>query len=276
VTKGPPQVFDGWRLDIDPIWESYNRIFFSYKRSILESEIYLRRLYRSHFVVFAYSFIDAVISKLLIQKLGLSKSQLKSEKFRHLTLKVERLHIEKSDIAVLDAYNFFWQGIEWLRNELIHPTRGDHLASIELDKLDVGDRLVRLNSFSVRAYQVADLEFPYWLTGWNSINSMTSDSVSQGIILSDNAQFKVFLQTHGWIEHHYHLQALETVHNYLMGEDKYRAIVTFLDRIGFETQSLPSDIGFSLMPIWSKQWWDRNAMEGLRAFRMKNSPIGRN
>lgn len=269
----PPEVFDGWRLDIEPIWEAYNRIFFSYKLSEIERELYLRRLYRSHFVVFAYSFMDAITSKILLENLSVSRSQLK--KFRHLRSKVEHLHKHENKIATLDAYDNFWRDIEWLRNELIHPKRTDHLSAIELDKLDLADRVRRLNLFAVRVHQVAKLEFPYWLTGWNFVNSMTStsDFPRDGISRTNNAQFKVFLQMYGWVDPHYRFQALEVVENYLIGENIYNHVMEFLDGLDFDTQPLPHEIGYSLMPLWSRRWWDRQAIENLRAFRRNNSPF---
>jgi|ERR1022692_789872 hypothetical protein len=191
MVQQPPEHFDGWRIDIDSVWEAYNRIFFSFKRSELEQENYLRRLYRSYFIVFSYSFIDAITSKLLIEQFHLSKAKLKE--FKHLKLKVQCLDKFGPALGALDAYDNFWKDIEWLRNELIHPKRRNHLAAIELDKLDVSERIKRLNLYAVRAYEIGKTEFPYWLTGWNFVNSMTSDSVSDGIVVADNAQFKIFL-----------------------------------------------------------------------------------
>lgn len=274
MPEQPPYFFDGWRLDIDPIWESYNRILFSYKRSRVENEIYLKRLYRSHFVVFAYSFIDAMTTQLLIQNFKLSKSKLSDGPLKS---KVLRLDTFAPEAGALKAFDSFWtDDIHTLRTELIHPKRYDHWVSTELDKLDIDALLARLNRFAVRAHQVPAIEFPYWLTGWNFINSMTSDSTSQGIIRSSNAQFKVFLQMYGWIDQQHASRALETVKNYLVGEDKYEEVLRFLDRIGFNTQPLPTNISLSLMPLWSKEWWNREAMEILRAFRMSNSPYNRN
>lgn len=271
MPEQPPAFFDGWRLDIDPIWESYNRILFSYRRSEVEKETYLKRLYRSHFVVFAYSFIDAMTTQILIQNFKLSKSQLN---VGSLKSKVGLLDALSQDAGALNVFHGFWtDDIHRLRTELIHPKRYDHWVSTELDKLDIETLLTRLNLFAVRAYQVPGIEFPYWLTGWNSINSMTSDSPSQGIIQSNNSQFKVFLQMQGWFDARYSSQALETVKDYLVGEEMYRAVLSFLDSLDFETQPLPPGIDYSLMPLWSKQWWDRSAMENLRAFRVGNSPF---
>jgi hypothetical protein len=273
MPERPPAFFDGWRLDIDPIWESYNRILFSYRRSEVEKEAYLKRLYRSHFVVFTYSFIDAMTTQILIQKFKFSKSQLSHGSLKS---KVGRLDAFSKNAGALAAFHDFWtDDIHTLRTELIHPKRYDHWVSTELDKLDIETLLIRLNLFAVKAHQVSGMEFPYWLTGWNSINSMTSDSASQGIIQSNNSQFKVFLQMCGWLDSRHSSQALESVKDYLVGEEKYKAVVSFLDALGFETQPLPTGVDYSLMPLWSKQWWDRSAMEKLRAFRMSNSPFNR-
>lgn len=269
----PAEHFDGWRLDIDPVWEAYNRIFFSYKRSNSESENYLRRLYRSHFIVFSYSFIDALTSKILIENFKISKTKLKD--FKHLKAKVECLDKYKPEAQALSAYERFWDNIEWLRNELVHPKRRDHLASMELDNLDIDDRIARLNIYSIRAYEIAGVEFPYWLTGWNVVNSMTSGSVDQGIVVSNNTQFKVFIRGIGWRDALYNYQPIEIVQNYLVGEAIYQNLMSFLSTVGFQTQPLPNDIGFSLMPLWSKEWWDRNAMEELRKFRESRSPWNR-
>jgi hypothetical protein len=273
MARSPPEHFDGWRLDIETVWESYNRIFFSYKQAGRQSENYLSRLYRSHFVVFSYSFIDAVASKILMEKFKVTKSQLK--KLDCLRQKVEALGNYKVSVAVLSAYDSFWKEIEWVRNELVHPKRRDHSVAIELDGLDVGNRVSKLNLFAIRAYEIAGMEFPYWLTGWNFVNSMTSESVDQGIVVANNSQFKVFMQECGWRDAQYPFQPLETIENYLMGEKIYERLMLFLGALNFDTQPLPDGIGFSLMPLWSREWWDRNAMERLREFRESQSPWNR-
>lgn len=267
----PPEHFDGWRLDIHTPWEAYNRIYFSYKRSEIEHEKYLKRLYRSHFVVFAYSYIDAIVSDGLSENLKLSKSQIK--RINGLRPKVDILHKKEKSVDLLKAYDEFWQDIDWIRNELVHPSRRDHLAAIELDKLDLGKRINLLNVFAIRHFQILGQEFPYWLTGWNFVNSMTSDDSDQGITFINNTQFKVFLQMCGWTDARYPLQPLEAIDPYLIGENMYRRVTEFLSRAEFDTQPLPDGIGFSLMPLWSRVWWDKQAMEELRAFRMSKSPF---
>jgi hypothetical protein len=94
-------------------------------------------------VVFSYSFIDSVVSKLLLEEFNISKSNLKD--FKHLRMKVGSLDSRNPKVRTIEAYDAFWEGIEWLRNELVHPKRRDHSAALELDKLDLADRVNRLN-----------------------------------------------------------------------------------------------------------------------------------
>ncbi|MBY0531375.1 MAG: hypothetical protein K2P86_05325 [Xanthobacteraceae bacterium] len=266
--KRPAEHFDGWRIDIDTPWEAYNRIYFSYKRSEFEQENYLRRLYRSHFVVFSYSFIDSIVSNALLNDLNLPKSRI--QKLKGLRSKVDVVDQHNTSVRVLDAYDEFWKDIEWIRNELVHPSRRDHLAAIELDKLNLGDRIRLLNIFAVRHFEAVNQEFPYWLTGWNLVNSMTTGRVSDGIIVSNNTQFKVFLQMLGRNDLRFPAQALETINRYLIGKAMYNQVAKFVEGAPFNTQPLPKDVGFSLMPLWSKVWWDRNEMEKMRAYRVNH------
>lgn len=273
----PAEKYDGWRLDVGTTWEAYNRIYFSYKRSETETENYLRRLYRSHFVVFSYSFIDALISNILMLQLGLSKSEVSQGSLR---AKIEKLDRHKSIVGVLSSFDVFWSDLNWLRNELIHPKRIDHVTPNELDALDIAAKVQLLNSFSILAYQSVDLEFPYWLTGWNYVNSMMTDSVSQGIVLIDNQEFKARLSMMlGYHDPRHAGQALEIVKNYMVGQARYNAICAHLDSLGFETQPIPSnpefpdDTGFDLMPLLTKVWWDRDKMRDLRATRQRKAKL---
>lgn len=269
--SAPAEKFDGWRLDVGTTWEAYNRIYFSYKRSEAETENYLRRLYRSHFVVFSYSFVDAVVSDILMSRLGLSMSNVSQGSLRD---KIEKLDRHNATVGVLSSFDAFWSDLSWLRNELVHPKRSDHATPNELDSLNIASKVRLLNSFSILAYQSVDLEFPYWLTGWNYVNSMISNSVSQGIVLINNQEFKARLTMMlGYYDSRYSGQALEIVKNYMVGQTRYDAICTHLDSLGFETQPLlenpgfPDDTGFDLMPLLTKVWWDRDKMRDLRAAR---------
>jgi hypothetical protein len=150
----------------------------------------LRRLYRSHFVVFSYSFIDPLVTMTLADEVKLAKSQLASGS---LKAKVKKLDEHNPHAGVLDSYDQFWNDIEWIRNELVHPKRRDHLLPMELDKLDIANRMKLLNAFAVRAYESANWEFQYWLTGWNYVNSLDTDAASQGIVLINNQEFKARL-----------------------------------------------------------------------------------
>src|SRR5664280_213339 len=62
---------------------------------------------------------------------------------------------------------------------------------------------------------------------------------------------------------------LETITNYFIGEDRFASINSFMDTLGSETQPLPEDIGFGLMPRLTKVWWDRDKMSELRAYRQR-------
>jgi translation elongation factor EF-1beta len=42
-----------------------------------------------------------------------------------------------------------------------------------------------------------------------------------------------------------------------------------MDTLGSETQPLSEDIGFGLMPLLTKVWWDRDKMSELRAYRQR-------
>jgi hypothetical protein len=101
---------------------------------------------------------------------------------------------------------------------------------------------------------------------------MTTEDPNQGIIIINNSQFKIFLQGFGWQDSRFPFVPLETIENYLVGESMYVAVMRFLGSLPFDIQPLTAGrFGLSLMPLWTRVWWDRKAMEELRRFRVKST-----
>jgi hypothetical protein len=78
---------------------------------------------------------------------------------------------------------------------------------------------------------------------------------------------------YGWRDTRIPFVPLEVVKNYLEGEQMYQLVMSFLGKLSFDTQPLPDEFGLGMMPLWSRVWWDRNAMESLRKFRESRSPF---
>lgn len=166
-----------YRWNVDPVWENLSSVFEEAYRAREAPNNFMRYKHIRSMLSFASTGLEAFFNRLIRNKMGdrgESNSSISDAINMSLRKKINDWFIEEYQSPVnlesgtYELYGLF-EEYHKLRHGLIHPKDIDHSIYLDLDQMEP-ERVVRVvQETLLRAHEIMQQTFPYWLVGWNFV-----------------------------------------------------------------------------------------------------------
>lgn len=235
---------------------------FNYRNIGFSDHVFHKRLFKRSSIFCGIASVEASLNFLFSSSSKSKEAGLSfdSPKNRSIHKKIEIVSSWSKELEIERLWKIDFSDFVDIRNETAHPKRRDHGVQDFIDEVDLSIFIRSMKLLTAKLFLAADVEYPYWVHGWNYMNPIHSSKIT----LINNTNFLCSLAALGFsFRAGYAPGTLQANSLYCRSVAAYELIEKFLSGEGALVEYV--DPSLWTKPLLMRDWHDPKAIAEIMA-----------